>query len=157
HDDRQQALATRLISSLVGGFSPRPAAARVLVEASSDRRPLPGITRLMPIVAQGGSGRRSPGGCAPAPGVVLGTKGVKRHAITFHECTVEWSRILSIESVPFHPTLIDLCAAAVQEVAGSAHRLPAGALHDATEVARAGIPTVMMFVQSVGGISHNKI
>ena len=36
-------------------------------------------------------------------------------------------------------------------------RLPAGALHDATEVARAGIPTVMMFVQSVGGISHNKI
>ncbi len=37
------------------------------------------------------------------------------------------------------------------------HRLPAGALHDATEVARAGIPTVMMFVQSLGGISHNKI
>ena len=73
------------------------------------------------------------------------------------ECTVEWSRIWSIEAVPFHPTLIDLCAAAVQEVAGRAHRLPAGALHDATEVARAGIPTVMMFVQSAGGISHNKI
>jgi len=30
-------------------------------------------------------------------------------------------------------------------------------LHDAAEVSRAGIPTVMMFVQSVGGISHNKI
>jgi beta-ureidopropionase / N-carbamoyl-L-amino-acid hydrolase len=73
------------------------------------------------------------------------------------ECTVEWSRIWSIEAVPFHSTLIDLCAAAVQEVAGSVHRLPAGALHDATEVARAGIPTVMMFVQSLGGISHNKI
>ena len=72
-------------------------------------------------------------------------------------CTVEWSRIWSIEAVPFHATLIDLCAAAVQEVAGSVHRLPAGALHDATEVARAGIPTVMMFVQSLGGISHNKI
>jgi len=53
--------------------------------------------------------------------------------------------------------LIDLCAAAVEEVAGRAHRLPAGALHDATEVARAGIPTVMLFVQSLGGISHNKI
>jgi N-carbamoyl-L-amino-acid hydrolase len=73
------------------------------------------------------------------------------------ECTVEWSRIWNIEAVPFHPALIDLCAAAVEEVAGRAHRLPAGALHDATEVARAGIPTVMLFVQSLGGISHNKI
>jgi len=73
------------------------------------------------------------------------------------DCTVEWSRIWSIEAVPFHSTLIDFCAAAVQEVSGSVHRLPAGALHDATEVARAGIPTVMMFVQSLGGISHNKI
>ena len=34
---------------------------------------------------------------------------------------------------------------------------PPARLHDAAEVARAGIPTVMMFVQSLGGISHNKI
>jgi len=32
-----------------------------------------------------------------------------------------------------------------------------GPLHDASEVARFGIPTVMMFVQSLHGISHNKI
>ncbi len=32
-----------------------------------------------------------------------------------------------------------------------------GPLHDAAEVARAGVPTVMMFVQSLHGISHNKI
>jgi N-carbamoyl-L-amino-acid hydrolase len=37
------------------------------------------------------------------------------------------------------------------------HRMPSGPLHDAAEVARAGIPTVMMFVQSLRGISHNKI
>jgi N-carbamoyl-L-amino-acid hydrolase len=37
------------------------------------------------------------------------------------------------------------------------HRLPSGPLHDAAEVARAGVPTVMMFVQSLHGISHNKI
>jgi hypothetical protein len=30
-------------------------------------------------------------------------------------------------------------------------------LHDAAEVARSGIPAVMMFVQSLKGISHNKI
>jgi N-carbamoyl-L-amino-acid hydrolase len=72
-------------------------------------------------------------------------------------CTVEWSRIWSIEPVPFHPALVDFCDAAIRETAGAVHRLPSGPLHDAAEVARAGIPTVMMFVQSLRGISHNKI
>lgn len=72
-------------------------------------------------------------------------------------CTVEWSRIWSIEPVPFHPRLIDLCEESVRETAGVSHRLPSGPLHDAAEVARAGIPSVMMFVQSLKGISHNKV
>ena len=72
-------------------------------------------------------------------------------------CRVEWSKIWSIEPVPFHPALIEFCEQAVHETVGTAHRLPSGPLHDAAEVARAGIPTVMMFVQSLRGISHNKI
>lgn len=72
-------------------------------------------------------------------------------------CTVEWSRIWSIEPIPFHPELIELCKSAISEVADSAPALPSGPLHDAAEVSRAGIPTVMMFVQSLRGISHNKI
>jgi beta-ureidopropionase / N-carbamoyl-L-amino-acid hydrolase len=72
-------------------------------------------------------------------------------------CTVEWSRIWSIEPVPFHPALINLAEQAVREVAGVSHRMPSGPLHDAAEVARVGIPTVMLFVQSLRGISHNKI
>ena len=72
-------------------------------------------------------------------------------------CRVEWSRIWNIEPVPFHAELIELCEQAVRETAGTVKRLPSGPLHDAAEVARAGIPTVMMFVQSLGGISHNKI
>jgi N-carbamoyl-L-amino-acid hydrolase len=40
---------------------------------------------------------------------------------------------------------------------GESHRLPSGPLHDAAEVCRAGVPTVMLFVQSLRGISHNKI
>ena len=72
-------------------------------------------------------------------------------------CTAEWSRIWNIEPVPFHPELIGLCEAATTKVAGRTHRLPSGPLHDAAEVARCGIPSVMMFVQSLGGISHNKI
>jgi len=73
------------------------------------------------------------------------------------KCTVQWSRIWSIEPIAFHPALLGFCEEAVREVAGSAHRLPSGPLHDAAEVARAGIPAVMMFVQSLRGISHNKI
>jgi len=73
------------------------------------------------------------------------------------KCTVEWSRIWNIEPVPFHPALLNLCDQAVQETAGRSHRLPSGPLHDAAEVARSGIPAVMMFVQSLRGISHNKI
>jgi hydantoinase/carbamoylase family amidase len=72
-------------------------------------------------------------------------------------CTVEWSRIWNIEPIAFHPALLDLCDQAIREVAQASHRMPSGPLHDAAEVSRAGIPTVMMFVQSVGGISHNKI
>ena len=72
-------------------------------------------------------------------------------------CTVEWSRIWNIAPEPFHSELIALCEAAIEETAGKSHRLPSGPLHDAAEVSRAGIPTVMMFVQSLKGISHNKI
>jgi N-carbamoyl-L-amino-acid hydrolase len=73
------------------------------------------------------------------------------------KCEVEWSRLWQIHPIPFHPTLLDFCEEAVREVTGTAHRLPSGPLHDAAEVARAGVPTVMMFTQSLHGISHNKI
>jgi beta-ureidopropionase / N-carbamoyl-L-amino-acid hydrolase len=72
------------------------------------------------------------------------------------DCTVEWSKIWSIEPIPFDARLIELCDEAVRETAGVSHRLPSGPLHDAAEVARAGVPTVMMFTQSLAGLSHNK-
>jgi len=72
-------------------------------------------------------------------------------------CTVEWSRIWSIEPIAFHPQLIAFAEQAVREVTGTSHSLPSGPLHDAAEVSRCGIPTVMLFVQSLLGISHNKI
>lgn len=76
-------------------------------------------------------------------------------------CTVEWSRIWNIAPEPFHPMLINLCEEAIRETLQDSrtatHRMPSGPLHDAAEVSRAGIPTVMMFVQSLKGISHNKI
>ena len=71
--------------------------------------------------------------------------------------TVSWDRIWQIEPVLFDDNLIGLCDEAISETCGKTHRLPSGPLHDAAEVARAGVPTIMMFVQSLHGISHNKI
>jgi N-carbamoyl-L-amino-acid hydrolase len=70
---------------------------------------------------------------------------------------VTWERLWQIEPRPFHPALIALCDEAITETCGVSHRLPSGPLHDAAEVCGAGVPTVMMFVQSLHGISHNKI
>jgi beta-ureidopropionase / N-carbamoyl-L-amino-acid hydrolase len=70
---------------------------------------------------------------------------------------VEWERVWNIEPILFHDELIELADKAVKEVAGTSPRLPSGPLHDAAEVARAGIPTVMLFVQSLRGLSHTKL
>jgi N-carbamoyl-L-amino-acid hydrolase len=70
-------------------------------------------------------------------------------------CTVEWSKIWSIAPIPFHPELIRLCDEAIIEATGESQHLPSGPLHDAAEVAQLGVPTVMMFVQSLNGLSHN--
>jgi hydantoinase/carbamoylase family amidase len=70
---------------------------------------------------------------------------------------VEWERIWNIEPILFDDALLELADEAIKEVAGTSHRLPSGPLHDAAEVARAGIPTVMVFVQSLRGLSHTKL
>jgi len=68
-----------------------------------------------------------------------------------------WERLWQIAPRPFNDDLINLCDESIRETCGKSHRLPSGPLHDAAEVAAAGVPTVMMFVQSLHGISHNKI
>ncbi|HEV2645142.1 MAG TPA: Zn-dependent hydrolase [Acidobacteriaceae bacterium] len=91
------------------------------------------------------------------------------HRIAEQErCSADWSRILSIDPLPFHPHLIALTRDSIAETlpqppaestqwANEIPAVPSGPLHDAAEVARTGIPTTMMFVQSLHGISHNKI
>ena len=69
--------------------------------------------------------------------------------------SVEWERVWRIEPIPFDEGLISLAEVACNEVAGRSHRLPSGPLHDAAEMARL-MPTVMLFVKSLGGLSHTK-
>ncbi|MFL6530989.1 MAG: hydantoinase/carbamoylase family amidase, partial [Chthoniobacterales bacterium] len=63
--------------------------------------------------------------------------------------TVSWERLWQIEPIPFHTDLIALCDEAISETGAEPHRLPSGPLHDAAEVTRSGVPTIMMFVQSL--------
>ncbi|WP_407541348.1 Zn-dependent hydrolase [Deinococcus radiomollis] len=72
-------------------------------------------------------------------------------------CSASFTDIWNIEPILFHPELIAATEASILELVPGTHRLPSGPLHDAAEVARAGVPTVMLFVQSLRGISHNKI
>jgi len=70
---------------------------------------------------------------------------------------VAWERLWRIEPILFDGDLLKFCGEAIVETGARLHQLPSGPLHDAAEVARAGVPTIMMFVQSLHGISHNKI
>jgi allantoate deiminase len=70
-------------------------------------------------------------------------------------CEVSWERIWQIEPIRFDDGLIDLGDEVVAELAGRSHRLPSGPLHDAAEMARV-MPTVMLFVKSLRGLSHTK-
>lgn len=139
-------------------------------------------TEIYRIAERSGNGVCTIGSCTTKPGIV--TSVVEECCITLDQrhldaaalekmlrearaaseqfaqegnVSVEWERIWNIEPIPFHDELLAMCDEAISETGATPHRLPSGPLHDAAEVARAGVPTVMMFVQSLHGISHNKI
>lgn len=70
---------------------------------------------------------------------------------------VSWEKISSLEPILFDETLVGFADEAIREVAGASHRLPSGPGHDSAEMARAGVPTVMLFVQSLGGLTHTSL
>jgi N-carbamoyl-L-amino-acid hydrolase len=84
-------------------------------------------------------------------------KGASKRFAEEEDVEVEWERIWNIEPILFDEELIALADESVKEIAGTSHRLPSGPLHDAAEIARAGVPTVMLFVQSLRGLSHTKL
>src|SRR5215217_3540660 len=70
-------------------------------------------------------------------------------------CEIEWERLWQIEPILFDDELIGMAEEACNEVAGKSHRLPSGPLHDAASMAPL-MPTVMLFVKSLRGLSHTK-
>ncbi len=72
------------------------------------------------------------------------------------DCSAAVEPVWHIEPIHFDPTLRAFADEAVAEVQGRSFRLPSGPLHDAAEMARAGIPTAMLFCQSLRGLSHTR-
>src|SRR5207245_9710669 len=72
-------------------------------------------------------------------------------------CTVNWSRLWNIEPVPFHSQLLDLCQQAVLDPSDTSHRMTSRPHADAAEDSRAVLPTAMVVVQHVIGISHTNL
>jgi N-carbamoyl-L-amino-acid hydrolase len=65
--------------------------------------------------------------------------------------------VWSINPISFDPELVDFAADIVERRTGERHVMPSGPMHDSAEMARAGVPTVMMFVPSLRGLSHTHI
>jgi N-carbamoyl-L-amino-acid hydrolase len=114
----------------------------------------PGIVTAVPGVCEISLDQR-----ALDPGVLAqmlaDSREISERAARENHVTVEWRPLWRIEPRPFDPTLIELCAAAIREVAGDAPRLPSGPLHDAAEMVP-HMPVVMMFAYSSNGLSHCK-
>ncbi|CAB4770387.1 MAG: hydantoinase/carbamoylase family amidase [Actinobacteria bacterium] len=69
------------------------------------------------------------------------------------EIDVLWS----IDPITFHPDLVEFASNIVEARSGVREVMPSGPMHDSAEMARSGVPTVMMFVPSIGGLSHTHI
>jgi hydantoinase/carbamoylase family amidase len=69
--------------------------------------------------------------------------------------TVAWDTIWTSPPIAFDSGLVRLAGEAAAAVAGPTPRLASGALHDAAVLAAAGIPAAMLFVRSLGGVSHS--
>lgn len=68
--------------------------------------------------------------------------------------TISSRPLARFEPVQFDPSIVDLVETTARRLGHSTHRLPSGAGHDAQMLARV-CPSGMVFVPSVGGISHN--
>lgn len=147
------------------------AAAAFALEARDIGRRRSGETPETRVVSTCGQVRLEPGIPTAVPGVceisldqraldaatlrdMLGDARRAAHRIAREERVgVEWRPLWRIEPRAFDADLVELCAAAIEEVAGQAPRLPSGPLHDAAEMAPL-MPTVMMFSSSTAGLSH---
>jgi N-carbamoyl-L-amino-acid hydrolase len=69
----------------------------------------------------------------------------------------EIDTLWSIDPIAFDPDLVAFAADIVEQRSGVRHVMPSGPMHDSAEMARCGVPTIMLFVPSLQGLSHTHI
>jgi beta-ureidopropionase / N-carbamoyl-L-amino-acid hydrolase len=69
-------------------------------------------------------------------------------------CEVSMRTLARFEPVDFDSSMVDLVEATAQRLGHSTRRMPSGAGHDA-QILGLRLPAAMMFVPSIGGISHH--
>jgi beta-ureidopropionase / N-carbamoyl-L-amino-acid hydrolase len=89
--------------------------------------------------------------------MVAGLETIVAEIATDERCTVEVETLWSISPIDFHPELVEFAADIVENLTGIREVMPSGPMHDSAEMARAGVPTIMMFVPSINGLSHTNI
>ena len=141
------------------------AAARLTLAIRASARREGGVGTVGRINAEPGTATAVAGTCAVTvdqrhldPGslarMLQGVRASSERIATEERVEVRWEPVFRASPQTFDPQLIAICEEAAKAVSGSCHRLPSGPLHDATSVAGSGIPTGMIFVQSLGGLSH---
>ena len=71
-----------------------------------------------------------------------------------HGLAFDFGPLLGLQPVAMDPTLMAALETGAERVApGNWRQMPSGALHDAANVSRL-MPVAMLFVPSIGGISH---
>jgi N-carbamoyl-L-amino-acid hydrolase len=88
-------------------------------------------------------------------GMLAEALAVAERVATAQKLDLSVSPGFTADPVPMDARMIEALADATERVApGRWRRMPSGALHDATNVSRV-LPSAMLFVPSIGGISHN--
>ncbi|MGH9029959.1 MAG: hydantoinase/carbamoylase family amidase, partial [Acidimicrobiales bacterium] len=82
-------------------------------------------------------------------------RAASERAASAEGCTVAWQPVFRVAPQPFNDYLVSIVRDACARITGRQMSVPSGALHDATEIARA-VPTAMVFTSSIQGVSHNK-
>ena len=149
-DARRDALVAGARLVLAVREAARDAHSRATVGAIAVR---PAIPTAVPGVCELTIDQRHPDAAALAAMVNEVHDAAARIAVD-ERVAIDFERIWAIAPVAFDDDLIALADDTAREVTGGSARLFSGALHDAAAVASAGVPAVMLFVQSTGGISH---
>ena len=124
------------------------------VATAGNVRPAPGLFNVVPGECEVWLEVRHPGVAAlDAMALELGRR--CRAIATKRGVEVEIDRASGEEPTPLSPALATEATKLAGELGLPHRRMTSGAGHDAMEFARAGVPTLMVFVPSRGGVSHS--